>query len=61
MEATKSKPQDDEKKGIWDHERDMSIGGRLMDDSTRQKILRDAKTLGDRFGTGSGGGFLGGR
>ncbi|KAG2030772.1 hypothetical protein BDR03DRAFT_1016770 [Suillus americanus] len=43
---------------IWDHERDMSLGGRLMDDNQRQKMLRDAKGLGERFGSGSGGGFL---
>lgn len=43
---------------IWDHSRDMSLGGRLMDDQQRQKLLRDAKGLGDRFGTGKSGGFL---
>ncbi|KAF8139814.1 hypothetical protein EV363DRAFT_1152070 [Boletus edulis] len=43
---------------IWDHSRDMSLGGRLMDDKQRQKLLRDAKGLGDRFGTGKSGGFL---
>ncbi|KAL0949026.1 hypothetical protein HGRIS_009121 [Hohenbuehelia grisea] len=53
------KPEDDPKaSAIWDHSRDMSLGGRLMDDSTRAKMLRDAKSLGDRFGTGSKGGFL---
>jgi hypothetical protein len=36
----------------------MSLGGRLMDDKQRQKLLRDAKGLGDRFGTGKSGGFL---
>lgn len=44
--------------GIWDHSRDMSLGGRLMDDKTRSKMLQDAKSLGDRFGTGKSGGFL---
>lgn len=44
--------------GIWDHSRDMSLGGRLMDDKQRQKLLHDAKGLGDRFGTGTSGGFL---
>lgn len=43
---------------IWDHERDMSLGGRLMDDKQRQKMLRDAKGLGERFGSGRSGGFL---
>jgi hypothetical protein len=41
--------------GIWDHERDMGLGGRLMDDGTRSKIVKDARSLGDKFG---GGGFL---
>jgi len=52
--------EDDELKppGIWDHGRDMSLGGRLMDDSTRKKIINDARGLGDRFGTGKSGGFL---
>ncbi len=50
--------EEDPSKAIWDHTRDMSIGGRLMDDSTRHKMLRDAKGLGDRFGAGKGGSFL---
>lgn len=29
-----------------------------MDEKQRQKMLRDAKALGDRFGTGKSGGFL---
>ncbi|KAH7912692.1 hypothetical protein BJ138DRAFT_1112154 [Hygrophoropsis aurantiaca] len=44
--------------GIWDHARDMSVGGRLMDDSQRRKMLADAKGLGERFGSGRSGGFL---
>ena len=44
--------------GIWDHGRDMAVSGRLMDDSQRNKMIRDAKSLGDRFGSGSSGGFL---
>jgi hypothetical protein len=43
---------------IWDHERDMSLGGWLMDDKQRQKMLWDAKGLGECFGSGSSGGFL---
>ncbi|KAF8879960.1 hypothetical protein BD779DRAFT_1550529 [Infundibulicybe gibba] len=43
---------------IWDHSRDMSLGGRLMDDDKRNKLVREAKGLGDRFGTGKSGGFL---
>ena len=48
----------DEKSGIWDHARDMSLGGRLMDDAKRNQLVREAKGLGDRFGTGKSGGFL---
>ena len=48
----------DEPDVIWDHVRDMSVGGRLMDDRRWQKMLKDAKALGDRFGTGRSGGFL---
>ncbi|GAB1525973.1 hypothetical protein RhiTH_009139 [Rhizoctonia solani] len=44
--------------GIWDHSRDMGLTGRLMDESSRQKMLKDAKGLGDRFGHSRSGGFL---
>ncbi|KAJ6569123.1 hypothetical protein B0H19DRAFT_1134646 [Mycena capillaripes] len=47
----------DEKKGIWDRDRDMALSGRLMDDDKRNKMLKEAKSLGDRFGTGKTGGF----
>jgi hypothetical protein len=43
---------------IWEHERDMSVGGRLLDDRERDRLLKDARTLGDRFATGKGGGYL---
>ncbi|KAG5652834.1 hypothetical protein H0H81_003458 [Sphagnurus paluster] len=55
IEAAKEKEKD---AGIWDHSRDMSLGGRLMDDSKRSKLIREAQGLGDRFGTGKSGGFL---
>lgn len=57
-DARKKKGTDEPPPAIWDHSRDMSLGGRLMDDKQRQKLLRDAKGLGDRFGTGKSGGFL---
>ncbi|KAL4069092.1 hypothetical protein J3A83DRAFT_4535631 [Scleroderma citrinum] len=57
-QAQKKKDVDEEPSAIWDHARDMSLGGRLMDDKQRQRMLRDAKTLGDRFGAGKSGGFL---
>jgi hypothetical protein len=58
--SSSSAKGDEEQKsfGIWDHGRDMSIGGRLMDDSTRNKIIKDARGLDDRFGTGKVGRFL---
>ncbi|KAH8832563.1 hypothetical protein DL96DRAFT_1667172 [Flagelloscypha sp. PMI_526] len=58
---TSNTPKDEEDPKahlIWDHQRDMSLGGRLMDDSQRSKIIRESKGLGDRFGSGSKGSFL---
>ncbi|KAI0651397.1 hypothetical protein C8Q79DRAFT_897101 [Trametes meyenii] len=56
QEAEKGRSGDaDEPPAIWDHGRDMSLGGRLMDDSTRNKFIREAKGLGDRFGSGKSG------
>lgn len=49
---------DESEKAIWDHSRDMSLGGRLMDDHKRNQMIREAKGLGDRFGSGKGGSFL---
>jgi len=43
---------------IWDHSRDMALSGRLMDDGSREKFIREARGLGDRFGSGKSGGFL---
>jgi len=56
--ASSSKDKDGKFEGIWDRDRDMSLGGRLMDEKTRSKMVHDAKSLGDRFGTGKSGGFL---
>jgi len=56
--TSKADEAKDEKSGIWDHARDMSLGGRLMDDAKRNQLVREAKGLGDRFGTGKSGGFL---
>ncbi|KAK7051369.1 hypothetical protein VNI00_004869 [Paramarasmius palmivorus] len=56
--AMKNNDEDEKDKAIWDHSRDMSLGGRLMDDSARNKLIRDARGLGDRFSTGKSGGFL---
>ncbi|KAI5480887.1 hypothetical protein MNV49_006696 [Pseudohyphozyma bogoriensis] len=39
--------------GIWDRDRDMAVGGRLMDDAKRADVVKNAKELGGRFGGGS--------
>jgi hypothetical protein len=56
--TTVAKKPETEVPGIWDHSRDMGLGGRLMDDEKRSKMLKEAKGLGDRFGGGKSGGFL---
>jgi hypothetical protein len=43
---------------IWDHSRDMGLGGRLMDDAQRGKIIKDSKGLDSRFSSGKAGSFL---
>lgn len=56
---TKQKDGEDEgPPALWDHSRDMALSGRLMDDSSRDKLIREARGLSDRFGTGKTGGFL---
>ncbi|KAF8626461.1 hypothetical protein AX15_004865 [Amanita polypyramis BW_CC] len=52
------KEEKDDKSVIWDHERDMAIGGRLMDDGKRNQFIKEARGLGDRFSSGKSGGFL---
>ena len=50
--------EQDEPPAFWDRDRDMGLGGRLMDDKTRNKFISEARGLGDRFGSGKSGGFL---
>jgi hypothetical protein len=57
-EKMKDQKKDPKADMIWDHERDMSLGGRLLGDSERNKMIRDARSLGDRFGSSKSGGFL---
>jgi hypothetical protein len=57
-EGRKAKDPNEEPSGLWDHARDMSTGGRLMDERDRRKLINDAKGLSERFGAGSGGGYL---
>jgi len=54
-QSAKAKEPDEKDDKIWDHARDMSLGGRLMDGKQRDKMLQDARTLGDRFGKGKSG------
>jgi len=58
MHAKTNKDEKEEFAGIWDHQRDMSLGGRLMNDRQRKDIIKEAGSLGDRFGSGKGGSFL---
>lgn len=58
MKSKSRKEDKDEPPAIWDHSRDMALSGRLMDDKQRDKFIREAKGLGDRFGSGKSGGFL---
>ena len=54
----KAETPKDKDAGIWDHSRDMSLGGRLMDDTKRNQLVREARGLDSRFGKGKSGGFL---
>ncbi|EPQ61252.1 hypothetical protein GLOTRDRAFT_135771 [Gloeophyllum trabeum ATCC 11539] len=56
--SSKDKAGSEEPPVIWDHARDMALGGRLMDDKKRDQIINDSKGLSDRFGAGRTGGFL---
>ncbi|KAJ7223508.1 hypothetical protein GGX14DRAFT_658361 [Mycena pura] len=47
----------DESRAIWDRDRDMGVGGRLMDAEKRNKMIQESKGLGDRFSRGKTGGF----
>ena len=57
-EAGRGDDDKDEPPAFWDHSRDMALGGRLMDDKSRNKFIQEARGLGDRFGSGKSGGFL---
>ncbi|KAK6904527.1 hypothetical protein I204_06870 [Kwoniella mangroviensis CBS 8886] len=55
--SKKKKGEDDEAPAIWDHDRDMGVTGRLLTDNERQKKIKDARGLGDRFGHGKAGAY----
>lgn len=52
-EAIAQKSSEKQPPVVWEHARDMAIGGRLMDDEKRSKMLKEAKGLGDRFNSGT--------
>jgi len=56
--ASSKDTKDSAPAAIWDRDRDMSLTGRLMDERSRSKLVKDAKDLGSRFGRGTSGGFL---
>ncbi|KAI0063235.1 hypothetical protein BV25DRAFT_1824826 [Artomyces pyxidatus] len=58
QDAKRKKSESEEAPGIWDHSRDMGMGGRLMDEKDRRRIIQDARGLSERFGAGRSGGFL---
>jgi len=49
QETTQPKSKKDD--AIWDHSRDMALSGRLLDDTSRSKIIADSAGLSDRFGS----------
>ncbi|OCF30574.1 hypothetical protein I316_07775 [Kwoniella heveanensis BCC8398] len=49
--------KDDDAPAIWDHDRDMGITGRLLNDQERSNKIREARGLGDRFGHGKAGAY----
>ncbi|GAA6038421.1 hypothetical protein JCM8097_007640 [Rhodosporidiobolus ruineniae] len=55
--TSKAKKEDDDRAptAIWDRDRDLGHGGRVMDDGKRASIIKNAKGLGGRF---SGGGYM---
>ncbi|KIM32591.1 hypothetical protein M408DRAFT_62041 [Serendipita vermifera MAFF 305830] len=55
--AQANQPDKEENNAIWDRDRDMGSGGRLMDQSKRSKLIQDAKSLGDRFGSSKRGAY----
>jgi len=57
-ETRRKKGTSEEPAAIWDHSRDMGLGGRLMDEKDRRRAIQDAKGLSDRFGASKGGSFL---
>ena len=57
-EAKRKKDTSEESTSIWDHARDMALGGRLMDEKDRRRIIQDSKGLSERFGESKSGSFL---
>lgn len=58
--ATADKTGDDANASpaIWDRDLHMGVRGKRMDEKDRSQAIRDAKSLGDRFGHGRGGSYI---
>ena len=57
-ESSSTKHHPSKEDAIWDRDRDMGLGNKLLDAGQRNKLIKDAKGLGDRFGAGKRGGYL---
>ena len=57
QEALAQEPSSTKDDAIWDRDRDMGSAGRLLDQSSRNKLIKDAKGLSDRFGSGKRGAY----
>ncbi|KAK8843469.1 hypothetical protein IAR55_007126 [Kwoniella newhampshirensis] len=57
LSQKKKEGNEDEAPGIWDHDRDMGITGRLLSEQERKAKIKDARGLGDRFGHGKSGAY----
>ncbi|CAG7852367.1 SubName: Full=Uncharacterized protein {ECO:0000313/EMBL:CCA68599.1} [Serendipita indica DSM 11827] len=57
QETLAKQPSSTKDEAIWDRDRDMGSAGRLLDQSSRNKMIKDAKGLSDRFGSGKRGAY----
>ncbi|GJJ09390.1 hypothetical protein Clacol_003612 [Clathrus columnatus] len=53
-QSKQEKKKEESENVIWDRERDMSVGGRLMDERQRSKMVQDARGLSSRFSKSKG-------
>lgn len=55
--SAKKAAEEEEEPAFWDHSQHMGITGRLLTDQEREKKIKDARGLNDRFGHGKGGAY----